>query len=60
MTHHQPDFPRVRASHACPLCSELKTPGAVTCWPCHNICEFGTPEQRTARESLLVVAEALS
>jgi len=61
MTSHQhkSDFPRVRASILCPLCSDLKAPGAVTCWPCHNICEFGTLQQREGREALLAVAEAM-
>jgi len=59
MTHHLSDFPRVRASRVCPMCTGPKLAGAVTCWECHNDCELGAPRRRANREAILAIAEEL-
>lgn len=47
MTHYRPplhtlkgkqmsDYPNLRNSPHCPLCSNEKDSGLVVCWPCHR------------------------
>ncbi len=35
-----PDFPRVRASHVCPICAVHKDTGLLVCWPCYRLFEL--------------------
>lgn len=52
------DHPLVRRLHACPLCTEPKSPGCVWCWPCHRRTQNGTAQVRAIAEGIIDTAEA--
>ena len=50
------DHPLTRASHDCPLCADLKSPGLLTCWPCYN--ELGLRHGNPKAEAAIDAFEA--
>ena len=54
--HAEVDYPRVRSSSVCPLCSGRKETGLVACWSCYRA--YGLRYGNREAEALIEQAEA--